>query len=245
MEIHERQHDIKMKGVKVANDALLPVNPHLPRNVFYSIFCGTAGSGKTSTAINLLTKYYKGVFDKIFVFSGSPHTLPDSFVKKISPKRFLTEITPGALQQIGEEAKENQESTLILIDDMIVDIARDKELKNVLKRMIFNRRHMRCYIILITQRFREIPFNIRSMADSIFFWNFNNKKETEALFEDFINDFTKKEYYDLIKYMISNNSSGHDFLYINVPRNKYYRNFNELIFKTDDDSENDSSDIKK
>lgn len=81
MKITEIKNDrIVIKGSKNPNDTKLDVEHCLPNNNHFALFIGAAGSGKTSLVISLLTskqfKSYRGVFDKIFLFSGSLNTLP-------------------------------------------------------------------------------------------------------------------------------------------------------------------------
>lgn len=231
MEIKESKsnNQIKLRGLKNMNDKLLDTkNSVVPRNVFFQILAGGPGSGKTSL-INVLMREYKGLFEKIYFLTGSIQTLPEPFLNKFNSKRVFTEINTELIEQIYNKNKETQTPTLLIIDDLIADIDKDKELKKTLKKVIFNRRHVPIYIILITQRWREIPLSLRK-ADNIFFWNFNDKRESEALFNDAINDIDEKQWKALQKYLIKNNESKHDFLYINKYNNKYYRNFNKLEF---------------
>lgn len=236
MEITENKNDdIKIRGVKVGNDKLLPVNSHLMRNVFFSIIVGQPGSGKSSLWQNLLTKYYKNIFDRIYLFTGSIHTLPDALLNKLSPRRVYDKIDVASLQKIVDKTKETQERTLLILDDNIADINGNKELKSLIKKIVFNRRHIPMYVMLVSQKLREIPLSIRQMADSIFFFNFQNRKEVDALYDDFIQSLERDEYKDLIKYMLDKNDTGFDFLYINRhKRDKFYRNFNLLEFKKEE-----------
>lgn len=232
MEITEKKNDdIKIKGVMVGNDKLLPVNNHLMRNVFFSIIVGQPGSGKSSLWQNLLTKYYKNIFDRIYLFTGSIHTLPDALLNKLSPRRVFDKIDVKTLERIVEKTKETQDRTLLILDDNIADINSNKELKSLIKKIVFNRRHIPMYVMLVSQKLREIPLPIRQMADSLFFFNFQNRKEVDALYDDFIQSLDRDEYKDLIRYMLDKNESGHDMLYINRhKKDKFYRNFNLLEF---------------
>lgn len=231
MDIQEKPTDIKIRGVKVGNDKYLEVNKHIPRNVFFSIIVGQPGSGKSSLWQNLLSKYYKGIFDKVYLFTGSIHTLPEPLLKKLNPKRVYSKLEADTLKKIVAKTKEEQCKSLLILDDNIADINSNKELKNLIKTIVFNRRHIPMYVMLISQKLREIPLPIRQMADSIYFFNFQNRKEVESLYDDFIQSLEKDEYKDLIGYMLDKNETGHDFLYINRhKKDKYYRNFNELEF---------------
>jgi hypothetical protein len=223
---------IIIQGIKNSNDNKLDVDyPLMNWSNFFTLFAGLPGSGKTSMIINLLMSkkfksYYK-VFDKIYYFNSSIHTLPDKFLKLLNPERIYTSLND--LEQVLNECAESQEMSLIVIDDLVFEL---KDYQSALTRLAMNRRHLYCSIFLITQKINSVPLSIRGQIDSIFIWkkSLDNKKEKLALFDNYIADLDKDEFEFLVKLYSRKEADQHDFLYINKRENKYFYNFDEISF---------------
>jgi hypothetical protein len=239
MRIVERKNDkIKLKGLINPNDKKLDVPSPLPNhNHFFMLLVGTAGSGKTSLLSNLLTGPYKGKFDNIFFFSPSAHTLPKNFREKLSDERVFNNL--DNLQAVIEDLKSSDETALFVFDDSVKQIA-EKENTKLMMNLAFNRRHIGkgCSMIIITQKVRAIPLVLRSAVDSLAFFSLRNKRENDAIFEDYLSNFLDdKEFKILSKYIA--NSDSHSFLFSRLDLGKVYNKFNSLELESDDDSSSD------
>lgn len=220
--------NIKISAVKNKNDEPLDVVQPLPGWVFFTLFVGTPGSGKTTLAVNLLRKYYKKKYDRIYLFSPSIQNLPEDFTSKLNPKRIQTDL--DNLEGIIEELKAlpERERTLFVFDDMVKPILdHEKTIMN----LVFNRRHISggVSIMMITQKLNKIPLSIRSGVDTIYFWSLSNKREVEALGADYIQSLDKNEFNDLIAYVTKSDES-HKFIFVDLKHNKFYLKFNQLVF---------------
>lgn len=222
-----KNNKILLKGVKNPNDDKLDVEHCLASHNHFSLFIGSAGSGKTSLVINLLKskkfKSYRGCFDNIYFFSGSFNTLPESFTKLLHEDRTFQDLT-----KLEETMNSAEGKCLFIIDDLVKEI---KQYEEILKKLIYNRRHLGdgCSVWMISQKLNVIPLSLRSQADIIYFFSMSarNKKELNALFEDFITELDRKEFEELVKYVFKD-SEPHDFLYINKRDGHYFKNFNRL-----------------
>lgn len=225
----------KVGGTKVSNDEPLDVKAPLPSWNYASIVVGVPGSGKTSLVLALIKKYYKKKYDRIYFFSGSLQTIPETFLEKLNDDRIFTSLEP--LGEIVKDLKEDEEKpkTLIVIDDLVKDVLEyQKEVMNLL----YNRRHIGggVSVYLITQKLTKIPLSIRAGFDTIYFFSMNNKKELNSLYEDFITDLDRKEFDELIRY-INDKKEKHPFLFIDKKNGKYYNKFNELQIKANENIE--------
>jgi hypothetical protein len=237
-----KNNTIVLKGAKNPNDSLLDVVSPLPNwNSFAMCLIGGPGSGKSSLVMRLLTKYYKKRFNSIYFFSGSLNTLPDEFLDKLDPNKVFGNL--NKLPKIIDIINSTNDKTLIVIDDLVADI-QDKQKKNNIMNLIYNRRHIGggVSIMLISQKLRAIDLKIRTGLDTCIFFSLNNKRELEAAYEDFVEDLTPDEWFALVKYVKNKNKvADHPFIFMDKRNGKYYNKFNLLTIKRDEsDTEGDT-----
>jgi DNA-binding MltR family transcriptional regulator len=56
---------------------------------------------------------------------------------------------------------ENDEKTILFIDDMTADLKKTKSIIDTFKRLVYNRRHLKLNIIITAQSFVNLPLDIR------------------------------------------------------------------------------------
>lgn len=213
----------------------------IPRNGFY-IISGSAGSGKTNLLISMLSgkkdDLLNSKFDKVHYFSPSIHTLGRDL--NLPPERIHSEFSKELLEEVIEDEKlENEEliedgdepnQILYVFDDLVVELKK-KENMNALLKLIYNRRHMNAYIIILTQKFNLLPLKLRiSLAGNkgaLIMFKSINKKETESIREELL-DLNPHEFKQLTNYVFD---ESYNFLYIRFDlkqENMYHKNFNNL-----------------
>jgi ABC-type dipeptide/oligopeptide/nickel transport system ATPase component len=212
---------------KPISDTILP-----PLPTTHSAFgiIGSAGSGKSSWAISLLTnkKAYKKVFENVF-FVIPPHSrasVSNKIFEKHDPDKIYDELTPEILEEIKSKVEDESDggfNSLLVIDDCTVYL-KNKSNEMLLKNLIYNRRHLKLTIWLLAQSYTQIPLGVRKCLSHLVLFKPKNKKEYSSIFEELI--FLPKEQGDeIIKYIFQ---KPHDFMYSNIGTNELYRNFNKL-----------------
>ena len=220
-----KNNKLKIEAIKMKNDEIIKnVEDPLPNNYgFFLCIVGKPNSGKTTFLLNLINKqskntYYKK-FDRIYIFSNSLKTITTKI--KLPEDRLFDGI--GELEDLLESLRDGEERVLLIIDDCITDI---KNHDYILK-MIYNRRHIcgSLSICLTSQNFNKIPLAIRKASTDLVLFSTGNKKEIQAVFEDFIN-MEKKDFDKIISYCFK---GSHDFMFLKTEDNSFYHNFNPLI----------------
>jgi adenosyl cobinamide kinase/adenosyl cobinamide phosphate guanylyltransferase len=212
---------------KPISDTILP-----PLPTTHSAFgiIGSAGSGKSSWAISLLTnkKAYKKVFENVF-FIIPPHSrasVSNKIFEKHDQEKIYDELTPEILEEIKAKVEDESEggfNSLLVIDDCTVHL-KNKSNEMLLKNLIYNRRHLKLTIWLLAQSYTQIPLGVRKCLSHLVLFKPKNKKEYSSIFEELI--FLPREQGDeIIKYIYQRQ---HDFMYSNIGTNELYRNFNKL-----------------
>jgi len=134
---------------------------------------------------------------------------------------------------VSEEPKKN---TLLILDDVGASLKR-KEILYLLKKIIYNRRHLRCHIVCLIQSYISLPLEIRKLSTNVLMFK-PSKVEAENFFRELFE--TKHDMMDkIIKYVYKKLG---DYIFLNVDSQRMYQDFNELIC---DDGEQSESDEEK
>lgn len=206
----------------------------LPKTAFAAAFIGSAGSGKTSLMINMLTnpKMYLRAFDHVHLFAppSSMGSLKDDIWENHPSDKIHNDLTWHALEEIYGKAKNRaavkpkSETTLIIIDDMAVKL-KEKMVEGKLREMIFNRRHNYTSVMILVQSYKAMSLDLRKTLSHFFMFKPRNKKEAESIFEELL--FIPRETADEVMQHAFKDS--HDFLMGDCVSGELYRNFNRLI----------------
>jgi hypothetical protein len=239
-------HDVSIRQLSTAKDKIKQpelskkennmIIPPLGSSVLIS---GKSGSGKSTLLANLLLdkRFYKGWFDKIFLFS--PTANGDDIQKqlKIPAKYVFTDLeeAPELLEVILRSQKEALEGTsadkakqyAIIFDDVIGDtrFMNTKEFTQC----FYQVRHVCCTTFICTQHFTRVPRICRLQANFIFYFA-GSMSEIEILVEEFAPpNMTKNEFRQLV---IDATDEPFAFLTINMKvgwETRFRRNLGELI----------------
>ena len=130
VQITEQENDLHIKAPQMLCDGELGDIPYpIPKNHFFMIVAGSAGSGKTSFLISLLSQkkppIFRKVFENIFVVAP-PHSLASiksNIFRNHAQDKIYNELTPENLTDIKDKVlKEANDgfNSLLIIDDMTV-----------------------------------------------------------------------------------------------------------------------------
>eukprot|EP01050_Picozoa_sp_SAG11_P006615 SAG11_NODE_520_length_8780_cov_13.076719_2_plen_132_part_00 len=127
---------------------------------------------------------------------------------------------------------------MLLLDDVVNDIRKNKGVDKTLAKILYNRRHITAdggddangvSVWLTTQAFNRIPLMIRKVANGIVAFKLKNVKEIISIYDEFVVGLTKEQFLDILKYVCKN---PFDFLFINMDEpwdEMYHRNFSKLL----------------
>lgn len=204
---------------------------------------GKPGSGKTSLLISMLKgrkkgvdKIYRKCFDKILLVmpSSSINSMKENIFKKLPEDQHFEELNYTNINDIHKRlliSSDANEKTLLILDDVGASL-KDSEIQNVFKKIIFNRRHLKCKIIILLQSFISVPRELRKLVSNLFIYK-PSKVEFEILFSELFD--SKKELADKIMRFVFN--EPHVYLMMNIESQRMFKGFDEIIFKNDEDSE--------
>jgi hypothetical protein len=203
----------------------------------YGFLCiiGRPGQGKTSLAVSFITqkepKIYRKTHHHILILmpTNSIASLKKNPFKVLPEENIYNELNENTITDIYDridEYSKNGEKTLLLIDDMTADLKRNNIVESVLKRIVYNRRHLKTNIIITAQSYVNIPLDVRKCITSCLLFR-PPKKEMEILFNELIE--SKKEMF--LEVMKTVFVDKHNFLFVNIPSQRLFKNFDELIIE--------------
>ena len=224
---------------------LIPMLSHL-NSYSCNAFIGKPGSGKTSLVVSFLSSKGKNtIFRKKFnhillvMPESSRKSMKKNIFEKHVPDKMFEELTFTTISTIYEKllkSSSDNENSLSILDDVGSSL-KNADIQQIMRRIIFNRRHLKVQILILLQNYTSCPLQVRKLFTNVFMFK-PSKKEFEVLFEELFEQ--KKDYaLDIMKYAFK---EPHDYIMLNVDTQKIYKMFDEIIIKSKYNQEHTESD---
>lgn len=197
------------------------------------VLIGRPGSGKSSFSISLMTQNNPIIYKKthhhniIVMPTNSINSLAKNPFAKLPEENFFDVLDDSSIKEIYENVNEYSkegEKTLLFIDDQTASLKSSKIVMETLKKMIYNRRHLKLNIIITAQSYSNIPLDIRKNIQNLVLFK-PSKKEFEIVFEELLEN--KKEI--CLDIMRETYDKKHNFLFVNVPTQSMFKNWDDII----------------
>tara|TARA_R110002126_G_scaffold18542_2_gene70845 strand:- start:2022 stop:2771 length:750 start_codon:yes stop_codon:yes gene_type:complete len=247
MEIVELEAEKKINISKVEFSCDI-IDKDIPKPLFqnynsFIILSAPPRSGKSTWIINCLckkNKVYNKRFDKIYICSPSMATAKEDPFSCIPPEQIEQELTVDFLYRFEDEVKGTGDRVLLILDDVVNDIRKNKGVDKMLAKILYNRRHITAdggdtangvSVWLTTQSYNRIPLMLRKVANGLVAFKLKNVKEINSIFEEYIIGLNKEQFFQILKYIYKNN---YDFMFLNMDNSydkMFHRNFNQLVLK--------------
>ena len=190
---------------------------------------GKPGSGKTSLIMSWLTskKVFKKMFHHVIVVmpSSSIHSMKKNPFKNHDEDKMYEELNLDTINTIYsklEESSAEKHSTLLILDDIGASL-KNNSIKTIMRKIIYNRRHLKVSIIVLLQSFMSLEKEIRKLFNNVIMFK-PSKVEFENLFEELF-ETNKDMALDIMNIAYD---KPHNYLVLNVDTQKLYKGFDEL-----------------
>jgi len=227
-----------LKKVKMLVDEVIDekiMKYPMPADVFsktsFNIILGKMGSGKTSLITNFVKTIFKKAFEHIYVFIplGSRRSIEnDIFGKQLPPDDLYDTLTEEGLDEVIEkleENSENEENSLLIIDDFQAAL-KQPDIQMRLQKIVTRMRHMRCSIFILQQNFQKLPKFLRELVTNVITFNIG-KSQLNKLFDETV-QIDKDKYQALVDLAFKEKN---DYIIINVNGNRnIYKGFDRIVF---------------
>ena len=155
----------------------------------FTAIIGKPGSGKTSLLVSFLTgkgkkKVFRKVFDHIHLVmpKSSRKSMTKDPFKNHSEDKMYEELNFDSINKICDSmlsSSQEKETSLLILDD-VGAVLKNKELGGKLRQIIYNRRHLKCHIVVLVQSYLSIPKEVRKLITNCFMF-----KRSKVEFENF------------------------------------------------------------
>jgi len=188
------------------------------------------GQGKSVLVANLLRRpeFYFKKFDEVFIATSNVDEngeITDSAYKLIefNEDNIYTDFDEGIFEDIKKKILSDEDwqdkNYLLVIDDLPYSLRNNKVGKILLKH-----RHLNLSIIFTTQKVNIVSRLVRTNMTNITIFKSLNKDELEDLNKTI--DIDKNAFRELLDYATK---EPYNFLFINVLKPKFYKNFSEEL----------------
>jgi thymidine kinase len=224
---------VKMNVDDVIDDKMLkyPMVADLFSKTSFNVICGKMGQGKTTLITNLVKTVFKRCFEHIILFmpAGSRRSIEnDIYGKNIPADDIYDTLSDDTLDEAIdkiEENAENEENTLIIIDDFQAAL-KMPEIQARLQKIVTRMRHMRTTIFILQQNFQKLPKFLRELVTNVITFNIG-KSQLNKLFEETV-QLDADKFQALVDLAFKEKN---DWIAINVNGNRnVYRGFDRIVF---------------
>ena len=125
---------------------------------------------------------------------------------------------------IEDYNKRRKRNVLMVFDDIISHVMSDKKAQQVLKELFIRCKKLNNSLCFLTQSYFSFPKDVRLNCTHYIILKLNNKRELQNIA---INHSSDIDYQDFVKIYRDCTKEPYNFLTIDTPVNKLFKNFNE------------------
>jgi hypothetical protein len=133
-------------------------------------------------------------------------------------------------KRIKDENEEYEDDInhCIIIDDFTAHLRENQGIKNLLKEILMNRRHLHISLFFIVQSFKSVEPDIRRLIDNFFIYK-TSKQGLEQIFSEVI-ELPSKYIYPISNLVFD---KKYEYLFVNVDTKRMFKGFDEIIIDQD------------
>ena len=168
--------------------------PYIPDHPYRILIIGGSGSGKTNTLLNLINEQHD--VDKIYLYARDLNEpkykilikkRKDAGIKHLNdPNAFIecSNTMDDVYENINDYNPIRKRKKLIVFDDIIADIMKNKKFQAIIKQLFMRCRKLNISLVFITQSYFSVPKDVRLNSTHYFIMRINNRIELKNIATD-------------------------------------------------------------
>ena len=165
--------------------------PYIPDHPYRILIIGGSGTGKINALLNLI--HNQPYIDKIYLYAKDPYEAKYQFLIKKresvginrlnDPKTFIeySNNMHKVYKNIDYYNPDKENKVLIVFDDMIADMIKNKELNSIVTELFIRGRKLNISLVFITQPYFKVPKDVRLNTSHFLFMKIPNKRELQQI----------------------------------------------------------------
>ena len=159
--------------------------PYIPDHPYRILIIGGSGSGKTNLLLNLIEN--QPDIDKIYLYAKDPYESKYQYLINKregvginhfnDPKAFIdySNDIHDVYKNIDDYNPDKENKILIVFDDMIADMIRNKKLNSIVTELFVRGTKLNISLVFITQSYLKVPKDVRLNTSHFFIAKIPNK----------------------------------------------------------------------
>jgi hypothetical protein len=148
---------------------------------------------------------------------------------KLPADQLFDELTFENLDLVLDEIEASHDLNIAIIFDDVGASLKNYDTMNLMKKLIFNRRHLHTSVFFLVQTYYSIPKDIRKLFSNLFIFRVN-KNELMTIFDEIVEDKEITDIASQISKLIYD--KPYNFMFINTDTQRIFKNFDELIISS-------------
>ena len=177
---------------------------------FRMLIIGPSGSGKTNLLLNIIQLLNDAdPIDKIFLYAkdlsepkyeyliNNREQAGNKYFKDPTAFKEYSNDMNDVFTNINDYNKQRKRKVLIIFDDMIADIANNKNFKAIVKGLFTRCRKLNVSIVFKTQSYFRTPEDARLNSTHYIIMKIQNKKELQSIAQENCGDIDLKDFLNM------------------------------------------------
>ena len=165
--------------------------PYIPDHPYRILIIGGSGTGKTNALLKVIQN--QPYIDKIYLYAKDPYEVKYQFLinkrervginRLNDPKAFIEYFNDihNVYKNIDNCNPDKENKILIVFDDMIADMIKNKELNSIVTELFIRGRKLNISFAFITQSYFKVPKDVGNNSTHFFIMKIPNKRELQQI----------------------------------------------------------------
>ena len=183
--------------------------PYTPDHPYRILIIGGSGSGKTNVLLNLIEK--QPDIDKIYLYENDLYEAKYQYLINKregvginhfnDPKAFIeySNDMHDVYKNIDDYSVYKDRKILIVFDDVIADIIKNKKLNSIVTELFIRGRKLNISLVFITQSYFKVPKDVRLNTSHFFIAKIPDKRELQQIAINHSSDISTKDFTNIYR----------------------------------------------